>query len=151
MDILVDLILCIVCVCARYQSDPKISHLKVVKRIIKYIAGTSELGIWFSKDTNTYLVGFSDVDWAGDVTDRKSTSCACFFLGNNLVSWYSRKQNCVSFSTAEAEYVPAGSCCGQLIWMNQMLKDYGLSSDTLTLFCDNSSAIDISKNTVQYS
>lgn len=110
-----------------------------------------EFGSLKTKDTNVNLVGFSDADWAGDVNERKSTSGACFFLGNNLVSWFSRKQNCVSLSTVEAEYVSAGSCCSQLIWMKQMLGDYGLSSNTLTMFYDNSSAIDISKNPVQHS
>ncbi|KAK6150694.1 hypothetical protein DH2020_015626 [Rehmannia glutinosa] len=88
-----------VCLCARYQANPKITHLKALKRIIRYIGGTTNLGIWYTKDTNTNLVGFSDSDWAGDVDDRKSTTGGCFYLGNNLVSWYSRKQNCVSLST----------------------------------------------------
>ncbi|KAK6138991.1 hypothetical protein DH2020_027261 [Rehmannia glutinosa] len=80
-----------VCVCAQYQSDPKITHLNVVKRIIKYVSGSADLGLWYTKDTNTNLVGFSDSDWASDLEDRKSTSGGCFYLGNNLVSWYSRK------------------------------------------------------------
>ncbi|KAK6136269.1 hypothetical protein DH2020_030000 [Rehmannia glutinosa] len=137
-----------VCVCARYQADPKITHLNAVKRIIKYVSGSADLGIWYTKDTNTNLVGFSDLDWAGDLDDRKSTSGGCFFLGNNLESWYSRKENRVSLSTAESEYVVAGSCCTQLIWMKQMLDDYGIYSDILTMYCDNLSAIDISRNPV---
>ncbi|KAK6160568.1 hypothetical protein DH2020_003949 [Rehmannia glutinosa] len=116
-----------VCLCARYQSDPKVTHLKALKRIIRYVGGTTDLGIWYTKDTNTNLVGFSDSDWAGDVVDRKSTTGGCFYLGNNLVSWYSKKQNCVSLSTAESEYVAVGSCCTQLLWMNQMIEDYGLN------------------------
>jgi hypothetical protein len=140
-----------VCVCARYQADPKQSHLIAVKRILRYISGTSPLGIWYSYDTNTNLVGFSDSDWAGDVDDRKSTSGGCFYLGNNLVSWYSKKQNCVSLSTAESEYVAAGSCVTQLVWLKHMLSDYGLDSDTLLMFCDNLSAISISRNPVQHS
>ncbi|KAK6131685.1 hypothetical protein DH2020_034592 [Rehmannia glutinosa] len=110
-----------VCVCARYQSSPKESHLKAVKRIIRYINGTTELGILYSSDTTTNLVGFSDADWAGDVDDRKSTTGGCFYLGNNLVSWYSKKQNCVSLFTAESEYIALGSCCSQMLWMRQML------------------------------
>ncbi|XP_075515565.1 uncharacterized protein LOC142550212 [Primulina tabacum] len=140
-----------VCLCARYQADPKVTHLKAVKRILRYIAGTVNLGLWYTKETNTNLMGFSDADWAGNLDDRKSTTGGCFYLGNNLVSWYSKKQNCVSLSTAESEYVAAGSCCSQILWMNQMIKDYGFNSDTLIVYCDNSSAIDISKNPVQYS
>ncbi|KAK6161335.1 hypothetical protein DH2020_004716 [Rehmannia glutinosa] len=80
-----------VCVFARYQSCPKESHLKVVKIIIRYINGTTKLGILYSSDTNTNLAGFSDADWAGDVDDRKNTTGGCFYLGNNLVSRYSKK------------------------------------------------------------
>jgi hypothetical protein len=138
-------------VCARYQSDPKESHLSSVKRIIRYVNGTSNYGIWYSFDTNASLVGFSDADWAGNCDDRKSTSGGCFFLGNNLVSWFCKKQNSISLSTAEAEYIAAGSGCTQLLWMKQMLVDYGFNQGTLTLFCDNMSAINISKNPVQHS
>ncbi|CAM8893336.1 unnamed protein product [Rhodiola kirilowii] len=73
-------------VCARYQVDPKESHLLQVKRIIKYVCGTVDFGIWYTKDTNSDLVGFCDADWAGNAEDRKSTSGGCFFLGNNFVS-----------------------------------------------------------------
>ncbi|XP_075499100.1 uncharacterized protein LOC142537473 [Primulina tabacum] len=132
-----------VCLYARYQSNPKISHLKAVKRILRYIAGTIELGLWYTHETNSNLVGFSDADWAGDLDDRKSTSGGCFYLGNNLISWHSRKQNCVSLSTAELEYVAVGNACTQLLWMNQMIEDYGLKSESLVVYCDNSSAINI--------
>ncbi|CAM8882852.1 unnamed protein product [Rhodiola kirilowii] len=111
-------------ICARYQADPKESHLLQLKRIIKYVCGTVDFGIWYTKDTNPYLVGYCDADWAGNVEDRKSTSGGCFFLGNNLVSWFSKKQNSISLSTAEAEYIIAGSCCTQLLWMKQMLSEY---------------------------
>lgn len=124
--------------CARYQSNPKITHIKAVKRILRYISGTSDLGLWNTKETNTNLVGFSDADWAGDLDDRKSTTGGCFYLENNLVSWYIRKQNCVFLSTAESEYVTVGNCCSQLLWMNQMVSDYDLNSDTLIVYCDKS-------------
>ena len=140
--------------CARYQSDPRTSHLIAVKRILRYISGTPSLGTWYSRDTNANLVGYSDSDWAGDLDDRKSTSGGCFYLGNNLVSWYSKKQNCVSLSTVEFEYIAAGSCVTQLVWLNHMLHDYGLQSDTLLMFCDNLSAINIFKilsNTLEQS
>ncbi|KAK1558510.1 hypothetical protein Q3G72_003173 [Acer saccharum] len=138
-------------VCARYQSDPKESHLSSVKRVIRFVNGTSNYGIWYSFDTNPSLVGYSDADWAGNCDDRKSTLGGCFFLGNNLVFWFYKKQNSISLSTAEAEYIAAGSGCTQLIWMKQMLVDYGFNQGTLTLFCDNMSAINISKNPVQHS
>ncbi|CAM9000216.1 unnamed protein product [Rhodiola kirilowii] len=114
-------------VCARYQADPKESHLLQVKRIIKYVYGTVEFGIWYTKDTNSHLVGYCDADWAGNAEDRKSTSGGCFFLGNNLVSWFSKKQKSISLSTAEVEYIAAGSSCTQLLWMKQMLSEYGVT------------------------
>ena len=88
---------------ARYQATLKESHLIAVKRIIRYINGTPDYGLWYSKDSNACLAGYSDEDWACSVDDRKSTSGGCFYLGNNLVSWMSKKQNSVSFSTTEAE------------------------------------------------
>ncbi|CAM8923229.1 unnamed protein product [Rhodiola kirilowii] len=138
-------------VCARYQADPKESHLLQVKRIIKYVCGTIDFGIWYTKDTNPCLVGYCDADWAGNAEDRKSTSGGCFFLGNNLVSWFSKKQNSISLFTTDAEYIAAGSCCTQLLWMKQMLSEYGVEQKEMTLYCDNMSAISISKNPVQHS
>ncbi|XP_039122061.1 secreted RxLR effector protein 161-like [Dioscorea cayenensis subsp. rotundata] len=138
-------------VCARYQATQKESHLKAVKRIIRYVHGTAEYGIWYSKDSNSHLAGYSDTDWEGNIDDRKSTSGECFYLSNNLVTWYSKKQISISLSTAEAEYIAAESCCAQLLWMKQMLEDYGLQQGLLTIFCDNKSAIYISKNPVQHS
>ncbi|XP_060960859.1 uncharacterized mitochondrial protein AtMg00810-like [Cannabis sativa] len=137
--------------CARYQANPKQSHLSAVKRIFKYLSGTSEFGLWYSRDTNMSIVGYSDSDWAGSLDDRKSTSGGCFYLGNNLVSWLSKKQNSISLSTAEAEYIAAGSCCTQLIWLNKMVTDYGFPQNSLVLYCDSTSAINISKNPVQHS
>ena len=98
----------------------------VVKRIIRYTNGTSNYGIWYSRDSNECLAGYSDVDWAGCIDDRKSTLGGCFYLGNNLVSWMSKKQNSISLSTAKAEYIVAGSCCAQLLWMKKLLHDYGI-------------------------
>ncbi|WJX83726.1 hypothetical protein P8452_66368 [Trifolium repens] len=137
--------------CARYQADPKVSHLTQVKRILKYVNGTSDYGIMYSHCENSILYGYCDADWAGSADDRKSTSGGCFFLGTNLISWFSKKQNCVALSTTEAEYIAAGSSCSQLVWMKQMLKEYNVEQDALTLCCDNMSAINISKNPVQHS
>ena len=113
--------------------------------------GIADNGIWFSKYTNSGLAGYSDADWARNVDDRKSTTGGCFYLENNLVSWYSKKQNSISLSTAEAEYIATGSCCTQLLWMKQMLADYSIVQDTLIIYCDNTSAINISKNPIQHS
>ena len=68
-----------------------------------------------NKDTNDVLAGYFNVNWAGNVDDRKSTSGGCFYVDNNFVSWMSKKQNSISLSTVEAEYIVAGSCCTQLL------------------------------------
>ncbi|CAL9020621.1 unnamed protein product, partial [Prunus brigantina] len=95
-----------------FQSDPKESHLFAVKRIIKYVSRTFEFRLWYTYDTCVNLVRYSDVDWAGCSDDSKSTSEGVFYVGNNLVAWHSKKQNFVSLSTAEAEYVAALNSVG---------------------------------------
>ena len=137
--------------CGTYQANPKESHMIALKRIIKYDKTTSEFGVWYSKDTNDVLAGYSDVDWAGNADDRKGTSGGCFYVGKNLVFWISKKQNFISLSTAKAEYIAAGSRCTQLLWMQKLLHDYGICQEYLTIYCDNTNAINISKNLVQHS
>ena len=87
---------------------------------------TANYGIWFSKDTNSVLAGYNDADWARNADNKKNIIGGCFYLGNNLVSWYSKKQNFISLSTAEVEYIAAESCYTQLLWMKQMLEDYDI-------------------------
>ena len=98
------------CFCDQFQFDPRETHLKAVKRIIRYLKGTINLGLWYAKGTTFDLCGYSDADFAGCKVDRKSTSGTCQFLGHSLVSWSSRKQNNVPTSTTEAEYIAASSC-----------------------------------------
>jgi hypothetical protein len=140
-----------VCLCARFQANPKVSHLNAVKRIFRYLKGTINLGLWYGRDSSLSLLGYTDADFAGSKVDRKSTSGTCQFFGGNLVSWSSRKQNSVALSSAEAEYVAAGSCCAQILWLNQTLGDYGLNFRKVPILCDNTSAICIAKNPVQHS
>jgi hypothetical protein len=72
-------------VCACFQANPKESHLTAVKRIIRYVNDTLSYGIWYSRETNLVVAGYSDADWAGNADDRKSTSGGCYYVGNNLV------------------------------------------------------------------
>jgi hypothetical protein len=134
--------------CAQYQAAPKESHLMVVSRNFRYLIDTPTFGLWYPKGSSFELIGYSDSDWAGDKVDKKSTFRACQFLGRSLVSWSSKKQNCVSLSTAEAEYVSATSSCAQLLWMRQTMEDYGIHFDKVPLLCDNESAIKIAHNLV---
>ncbi|XP_043694337.1 secreted RxLR effector protein 161-like [Telopea speciosissima] len=141
-----------VCLVARFQSNPKETHLLAVKRIFRYIRGTMEYGLWYPKTENFSLTAFSDADWAGSIDDRKSTSGGALFLGKSLVAWHSKKQESVSLSTAEAEYIATTASCTQVLWMQRQISDFGLSSDgPVTIMCDNMSAINISKNPVQHS
>ncbi|KAJ9565777.1 hypothetical protein OSB04_001743 [Centaurea solstitialis] len=131
-------------------SKPKESHLKAVKRIFRYLKGTVTLGLWYPKGSGYELTGYTDADHGGCKLDRKSTTGHIQFLGDKLVSWASKKQNCVSLSTAEAEYVAAASCCSQIIWMRTQLRDYGFKFDKIPIYCDSKSAIAISCNPVQH-
>jgi len=105
--------------CARFQTNPKESHLQAVKRILRYLKGTTDLGLWYPKGSNFELIGYADADYAGYLADRKSTTCMANFFGSCLISWGSKKQNSVALSTAEAEYVATASCCAQLLWIKQ--------------------------------
>jgi hypothetical protein len=140
-----------VCMCARYQSDPRECHLVVVKRILRYLVATPCFGIWYPKGSTFDLIGYSDSDYAGCKVDRKSTSGACQFLGRSLVSWSSKKQTSIALSTAKAEYVAAGQCCAQLLWMRQTLRDFGYNLSKVPLLCDNESAIRMADNPVEHS
>ncbi|KAK6127010.1 hypothetical protein DH2020_039246 [Rehmannia glutinosa] len=99
-------ILHVVCLCARFQSNPKESHLSAVKRIFRYLKDTISYGLFYPKNEHFSLKRYSDSDYAGNIDDRKSTSGSCQFLGDCLISSFSKKQNCVALSTT-AEYISA--------------------------------------------
>ncbi|GJS09713.1 retrovirus-related pol polyprotein from transposon TNT 1-94 [Tanacetum coccineum] len=140
-----------VCYCARYQARPTQKHLKEVKRIFKYLKGTINMGLWYPKDSGFELTAFSDADHAGCLDTQKSTSGGIQFLGDKLVSWMSKKQNCTAMSSAEAEYVALSASCAQVMWMRTQLQDYGFNYNKIPLYCDSQSAIAISCNPVQHS
>ncbi|GJV18985.1 putative ribonuclease H-like domain-containing protein [Tanacetum coccineum] len=122
-------IMFVVCACARYQVNPKVSHLHAVKRIFRYLKGQPKLGLWYPKDSPFDLVAYTDSDYAGASLDRKSTTGGCQFLGCRLISWQCKKQTVVANSITEAEYVAASSCRGQVLWIQNQLLDYGLMMD----------------------
>ncbi|GJY41202.1 hypothetical protein Tco_0428472 [Tanacetum coccineum] len=140
-----------VCFMARFQENPKTTHLEAVKHIFRYIRGTSHLGLWYLKGTRIETIVYADSDHAGDYVDRKSTSGICTFMGCCLTSWFAKKQTALAISTTEAEYVSAGKACQQALWMKQALIDYGIRLDDVPIMCDNKGAIDLSKNPVQHS
>jgi hypothetical protein len=106
-----------VCMCVRFQATPKDCHLRAVKRIMRYQVFTPNLGLRHPKGSHFELLGYLDADYARCKVDRKSTSGTCQFVGRSLVSLFSKKQNFIALSTTEVEYVIAGSCCAQLLWM----------------------------------
>ncbi|CAM8980299.1 unnamed protein product [Rhodiola kirilowii] len=104
-----------VCLCARFQADPRETHVKAVKRILRYLKGTDDLCLFYPTGGDLRLTAYTDADYAGCRTDRKSTSGMAQFLGPCLISWGSKKQSSIALSTAEAEYIAAAACCAQLL------------------------------------
>ncbi|GJV31591.1 hypothetical protein Tco_1391991, partial [Tanacetum coccineum] len=120
--------MCAVCACARYQVNPKVSHLYAVKRIFRYLKGQPKLGLWYPKDSPFDLVAYIDSDYDGASLDRKSTTRGCQLLRCRLILWQCKKQTVDANSTIEVEYVAASSCCGEVLWIQNQLLDYGKST-----------------------
>ncbi|GKC28554.1 putative ribonuclease H-like domain-containing protein, partial [Tanacetum coccineum] len=118
---------------------------------IIYLKGKPTLGLWYSRDSPFELVAYTDSDYAGATQDRKSTTGGCQFLGNRLISWQCKKQTVVATSTTEAEYVAAASCCGQVLWIQNQLLDYGYNFMNIVININNNSTICIIENPVQHS
>ncbi|GJU53010.1 hypothetical protein Tco_1226724 [Tanacetum coccineum] len=136
---------------ARYQARPTEKYLKEVKRIFRYLRGTINMGLWYSKDSGFELTAFLDADHARCINIRKITSRGIQFLGDKLVSWMSKKQDCTAMSSAEAEYMALSASCAQVMWMRTQLKDYGFNYNKIPLYCNSQSTIAISCNPVQHS
>nr|GEW28785.1 hypothetical protein [Tanacetum cinerariifolium] len=103
------------CMCVRYQANPNEHHVSAIKRIFRYLKGTINFGLWYPKDSGFDLTAYSDADHARCHLDRKSTSGSVQFLGDKLVCWSSKKQNCVSISTTKSKYVAVSGCCAQVL------------------------------------
>lgn len=114
------------------MENPTTTHLKAAKRILRYIKGTTNLGLYNSTFDYYKLVGYSDSDWSGDVDDRKSTNGFVIYMGDTALTWMSKKQSIVTFSTCEVEYVAATICVYHAIWLRKLLKELGLSQEELT-------------------
>jgi hypothetical protein len=139
------------CLLSRYQSKPKMSHFMAVKRILRYLKGCPDKGLWYPRDDKFDLVAFSDSDYGGCKLDAKSTSAGCQFLGGRLVTWQCKKQTAVAQSTCEARYIAASSCCAQVLWIQQQMRDYGYEFLNTPINVDNEAAINITRNPVQHS
>ena len=133
---------------ARYSVKPTKAHWSAAKRVMRYLKGTSELGIIYSnKGSELKLTGYSDADWGGDINDRKSTSGYIFKVSDGAVLWRSKKQTCVALSTAEAEYVALAAATQEALWLKQLIAELTFSNTTpTTIFEDNQSAIAMTHN-----
>lgn len=132
-----------------YMESPTEMHLSVVKRILCYLQGTKDHGLFFKKGEKTELIGFTDSDFARDQDDRKITSGYVFMFGREVISWSSKKKTIVTLSTTEAEFVAASTCACQAIWLRKILKELFFKQESVaSIFCDNTSAVKLSKNLV---
>lgn len=134
---------------SRYMESPIEMHLLAAKRILRYLQGTKDFGMFYKKGKKLELFGFSDSDYAGDQDDRRSTSGYAFLLGTGVVSWSSKKQQIATLSSTEAEFIDATACACQAIWLRRILEELRSKQvEATTIFCDNNSAIKLSKNPV---
>jgi histone deacetylase 1/2 len=133
----------------QYLHSPTTEHWTAVKRILRYVRGTSNIGLKIVRSPSLMLSAFSDADWAGDVDDRRSTGGFAIFCGPNLISWSARKQATVSRSSTEAEYKSLANATAEVIWVEALLKELGVQSRyPPRLWCDNLGATYLSANPV---
>ncbi|CAL9021510.1 unnamed protein product, partial [Prunus brigantina] len=140
-----------VSVVSQFMHSPSEDHMGAVMRILRYLKVTPGKGLMFCKYGHTDVEGYTDADWAGSVTDRRSTSGYFTFVGGNLVTWRSKKQKVVSRSSAEAEYRGMAQGVCELLWLRRLLRDLGFGPQKpMDLYCDNKAAIAIAHNPVQH-
>lgn len=131
---------------SRYSSNPSQEHFKYLSRVLNYLNYTKNYQLRLNGTKNTELSCYSDADWAGNFEDRTSTSGYCIFIGNNLISWTSKRQKCIALSTMEAEYIALGEAIKETLFINKLCTEMGIILKTPTLYCDNLATIEISRN-----
>ncbi len=140
-----------VSVVSQFMHCPSEEHMEAVTRILKYLKSSPGKGLMFSKNDHLEVEGYTDADWAGNISDRKSTSGYFTFVGGNLVTWRSKKQKVVALSSAEAEFRGMAKGLCELLWLKRLLTEIGFApTSEMNLFCDNKDAIDISHNPIQH-
>ena len=136
---------------SRYMEHPTKLHLQAATKILRYLRGTADYGVFYKKGGNEELVAYTDSDYAGDLDDRKSTSGYVFLLSSAAISWLSKKQPVVSLSTTEAEFIAASTCACQAVWLRKILEKLGhTQNSSTTVYCDSNSAIKLAKNPVMH-
>ncbi|RVW20204.1 Retrovirus-related Pol polyprotein from transposon RE1 [Vitis vinifera] len=138
-----------VSVVSQFLQSPCNSHWDAVIRILRYIKSTPGQGVLYENRGHTQVVGYTDADWAGSPTDRRSTSGYCVFIRGNLISWKSKKQDVVARSSAEAEYRAMALATCELIWLRHLFRELRFGKDEqMKLICDNQAALHIASNPV---
>nr|GEV98853.1 hypothetical protein [Tanacetum cinerariifolium] len=133
------------------SSSTKNFSYACIKRIFRYLKGYPTLGLWYPKDSPLELIAYSESNYVGASLDRKSKTGGCQFLGSRLISWQCKKQSIVVNSTTEVEYITVSSCCGQVLWLQNQLLDYGYNFMQTKIHMDNESAICVVKKSVYHS
>nr|KYP71093.1 Copia protein [Cajanus cajan] len=138
-----------VSVVSQFINDPRDSHRTVAMRILRYIKKAPGRGLLYEDKGNSKIVYYSNADWAGSPSDRRSSSCYCVLIGGNLISWKSKKQTTVARSTAKAEYHAMTATASEVTWLQQLLKQLQIGDTQGTkLICDNEAALHIASNPV---
>ncbi|GJU07841.1 ribonuclease H-like domain-containing protein [Tanacetum coccineum] len=134
-----------------YMHDHREPHLNAMKRVLCYLQGTTDLGLQLFRSITSQLIAYSDADWAGCPATRRSTSGYCVFLGYNLLTWSSKRQDTLSRSSVEAEYREVANVVAETSWIRNLLCELHTPLFTTTLvYCDNVSAVYMSANPVQH-
>jgi len=134
---------------SQFMHSPYEEHLEAVYRILRYLKSTPGKGLFFKKNEKRGIEVYTDADWAGSVTDRRSSSGYCTFLWGNLVTWRSKKQNVVARSSAEAEFRSMAQGVCEILWLKRVLEELKRPvSLPMKLYCDNKAAISIAHNPV---
>uniref|UniRef100_A0A2N9HL42 Integrase catalytic domain-containing protein n=1 Tax=Fagus sylvatica TaxID=28930 RepID=A0A2N9HL42_FAGSY len=138
-----------VSIVSQFMTNPRVPHMNAVIRILKYLKNAPGRGLFYRSSGHLRIEGYTDADWAGSPSDRKSTTGYCTFIGGNLVTWRSKKQSVVARSSAEAEYRAMAHTTCELTWLRTVLQEFGLLIQGPTpLYCDNQAAIHIASNPV---
>lgn len=136
-----------IAIVGRFQETPIQRHLLAAKRILKYLREIMGYGLWYPRCKKKSFTVYTDVDWAGDMYDKKITIGGALFLGDFLVSWLSKKKASISLSTTEAKHISSTSCCTQLFYMKKTLQEVQVFYDqSVPIIYDNTSVISMSKN-----
>ncbi|KAL3733972.1 hypothetical protein ACJRO7_023338 [Eucalyptus globulus] len=137
---------------SQFMHKPTTTHWTAAKRLLRYLKGTLFHGLHLRCDTRPMLHAYTDADWAGNIDDRTSTSGFVIYIGANPISWSSRKQQSVAWSSTEAEYRAIAMASAELIWVKSLLQELGIHMDTApSLYCDNIGATYVCANPIFHS